>query len=195
MLVPVELKQEIIFFSSSALLTCESRTKDEKEKDLPSQHITLLASSLYGDVISRCWTINGRKTWLCWCLKWNAIHSFPVPLLPPPVAPLLERGGVEGLESQSRHWEWLLIIAVSRHLASLLGCKRQGLQWHACQGIWFLPRSEQLKGRKEKNKDLLVVTLTSENREAEKKSFCRVRIEFPVCSLPFISVTDEKIVL
>ena len=55
MLVPVEPKQEIIFFFFlSALLTCESRGENEKEKYLPSQHITLLASSLYGDGISRC---------------------------------------------------------------------------------------------------------------------------------------------
>lgn len=55
-------------------------------------------------------------------------------------------------------------------------------------------RSEQLHGRREKSKDL-VVTLTSEKREAEKL-FCRGRIGIPcVFTTIYLYNIDEKIVL
>lgn len=55
MLVPVELKQEIIFFFFlSALLTCESRGEDEKKSIYRANTSPCLPPLSYGDGISRC---------------------------------------------------------------------------------------------------------------------------------------------
>lgn len=91
MLVPVELKQEIIFFFLSALLTYESRGEDEK-KVFTSQHITLLACSLYGDALQMLKESMVEKH-SCVGLKRVTVS---LPCSSPPsrlqLLPLLERG-------------------------------------------------------------------------------------------------------
>lgn len=143
-----EPHQEGVFFLS-ALLTCESFGEVKKKSVYWAQHVALFVSPLYGHAICVLISPNveespGEKKQLCWCLKWNTVYSFSSSLSASSLSPF-GKGGIKGLESQSKHWQWHLIIAVFRYVGPWLTCKRQGLQWNTHQGIWFLTKSEQLK--------------------------------------------------
>lgn len=152
----VELHQEAIFFLS-ALLTCESFGEGEKEKYILSPtrrlicHPSLWACHLCFD-LSKCWRVTRRKKGIVLVLEveYSIFFLFLSSLSASSLSPF-GKGGIEGLESQSKHWQWHLIIAVCRYVGSWLTCERQGRQWNThIREFGFLLSLNSWSGRRKK---------------------------------------------